>query len=459
MSYQINRVQPLNRLPIKQKGQYVLYFMSASLRVGHNYALQHALALSQELQKPLRVIYHLYDMPPDYSYRHYHFMLMGLKEVIAQLQAKHIGFELLEGDFRRAFKEAISSAAVWVLDRSYLRRGRHQHEWFAEHAHCAVVEVEDNVMVPVESVSSKAEWMARTLRPKLHQKMRDFTQDIEEGISFEDFQKLPAQTFDDPLCEDAKHWQQLYERIDLFLANIEKQRPMSVGIFTPGEQAALSTLHHFSRKLLPHYDENRNHPELKATSHLSAYLHFGMISPLTIFEEVDQSRFADPFIEQFVVRRELSINYVHFTPHYDRFTSLPPWARRTLRDHSRDDRPYLYSVEQLEQADTHDPYWNAAMRELLRTGYMENVMRMYWGKKIIEWTSKPEVAFERLLQLNNRYFLDGSDPNSYVGVGWCFGLHDRPWMNRPVFGLIRYMNDSGLRRKFKIDSYVAQFPE
>ncbi len=458
MSYQINRVQPLNRLPIKQKGQYVLYFMSASIRVGHNYALQHALALSEELQKPLRVIYHLQDITPDYSYRHYHFMLSGLKEVIAELQNKKIAFELLEGDFRRAFKESIDTAAVWVLDRSYLRRGRHQHDWFAEHAHCAVVEVEDNVMVPVESASNKAEWMARTLRPRLQQKMRDFTRDIEEGISFDDFQALPKQAVYDPVCDDPAHWEDLYERIDQFLAKIEKQRPMSVGVFPPGEQAALARLDHFKTKLLAHYDEDRKHPELKATSHLSAYLHFGMISPLTIYAQVNHSRYADPFIEQFVVRRELAINYVHFVPHYDRFTSLPSWARRTLREHNRDKRPYQYSLEELEQAQTHDPYWNAAMRELLRTGYMENVMRMYWGKKILEWTAKPEVAFERLLQLNNRYFLDGSDPNSYVGVGWCFGLHDRPWMNRPIFGLIRYMNDTGLKRKFKIDSYVEQFP-
>ena len=194
---------------------------------------------------------------------------------------------------------------------------------------------------------------------------------------------------------------------------------------------------------------------------MSPYLHFGQISPLYLALEVLKKREelqADSaaYLEQLIVRRELAMNFTHFTPDYDTFSCLPHWAKKTLFDHAFDKREHLYSTDELENARTHDPYWNAAMNEMRTTGFMHNYMRMYWGKKVLEWSEGPEEAFETLLHLNNRYFLDGRDPNSYAGVAWIFGQHDRAWSRRPIFGKVRYMSASGLERKCDIRAYVSR---
>jgi len=234
-----------------------------------------------------------------------------------------------------------------------------------------------------------------------------------------------------------------------------------VGRFKGGSTEARRRLAAFLRSGFDGYGTARNDPAQPQCSNLSPYLHFGQISPVEI---VRKSRAAKSgaeqdhtvFLEELIVRRELAINFVHFEPDYDRYASLPDWAKRTLAKHRGDTREHLYTRDQLESAATHDPYWNAAMTEMLRTGYMHNYMRMYWGKKIIEWSNTPECAYDTTLFLNNKYFIDGRDPNSYVGVGWVFGLHDRPWAERNVFGMVRYMNAAGLERKFDIKAYVLQ---
>jgi deoxyribodipyrimidine photo-lyase len=162
------------------------------------------------------------------------------------------------------------------------------------------------------------------------------------------------------------------------------------------------------------------------------------------------------YLEELIVRRELAMNFAHYNPAYDSFQAIPDWAKKTLKAHRKDKREYVYSQEELEEGRTHDPYWNSAQKEMVVTGKMHNYMRMYWGKKILEWCAEPEEAFRIAVYLNNKYELDGRDPNSFAGVAWCFGKHDRPWGERKVFGQVRYMNDAGLRRKFKIDDYVKK---
>jgi deoxyribodipyrimidine photo-lyase len=228
-----------------------------------------------------------------------------------------------------------------------------------------------------------------------------------------------------------------------------------------GASHALRALRRFVRGPLAVYHQERNDPGQDLQSGLSPYLHFGQISPRTIARAVRdapgiQEAARDAFLEQLIVRRELSFNMVYFDPLYDRYEGLPAWARATLAKHGRDRRPYVYGRDELEQARTHDPYWNAAMRELLSTGTMHGYLRMYWGKKILEWGESPELAYELALELNNRWSLDGRDPNSYAGVAWCFGRHDRPWPERPVFGTVRSMTESGLRRKFDMDGYLRR---
>jgi deoxyribodipyrimidine photo-lyase len=194
---------------------------------------------------------------------------------------------------------------------------------------------------------------------------------------------------------------------------------------------------------------------------MSPYLHFGQVSPIQIALKVRQASgkpkaAKEAYLEELIVRRELSMNFVHFNAHYDSYEALPEWAKKTLETHKKDRREYLYSPNELEHAQTHDSYWNAAQKEMVATGKMHNYMRMYWGKKILEWSPTPEEAFGIALNLNNKYEMDGRDPNAFAGVAWCFGKHDRPWPERPIFGKVRYMNDRGLRRKFDIEGYVRR---
>ncbi len=206
----------------------------------------------------------------------------------------------------------------------------------------------------------------------------------------------------------------------------------------------------------------RNQPHRDAGSRLSPYLHFGQISPLTVALRVDAAGHAsredrDAVLEELLVRRELAVNFVHHAPEdYDRYRGLPGWARRTLAAHRDDPRPHRYSRRELEEARTHDRVWNAAMREMRHTGYLHNHLRMYWGKKILEWCNTPEYAHRVALELNDRWFLDGRDPSSYANVGWLFGLHDRPWPERRVYGTVRSMSAAGLARKTDPDAYVAR---
>lgn len=418
--------------------------MQASVRLNDNLALAKALAISRETAKPLKVVFHLNARFPEANYRHFLFLADGLREVMMQLQRMQIAFELLSGDFYQDWTRVGQDAFCLVTDRGYLRIQREQLAWLAKEMPCPVIAVEDNLLVPVESASYKAEWAARTLRPKLTGKMAYFSDSFATPESLYPGVSGAADTHN-------------LARLDHFLDEVKRACYLGPVAIKGGEGEATRLLNAFISEKLSHYDTDRNHPALQATSRLSAYLHFGMISPLTIYRRCASLSGAASFIEQLIVRRELAHNFIYYTPRYDGYDALPEWARRTLHEHAGDRRPYLYDRAVFESAATHDLCWNAAMREMLQTGYMENTMRMYWGKKIIEWSKSPEDAFDTLLWLNNRYFVDGRDANSFVGVGWCFGLHDRPWQERPVFGLIRYMNEAGLRRKYDMARYIALF--
>jgi deoxyribodipyrimidine photo-lyase len=234
-----------------------------------------------------------------------------------------------------------------------------------------------------------------------------------------------------------------------------------VPLFKGGTSAGKQQLATFLEQSLASYAKNRNQPQTSDVSHMSKYLHFGQLSPIYVALKIQEAAAENndnrqSYIEELIIRRELPMNFVNFTTDYDSFDCLPAWAQKTLAEHESDKREHVYSLEQLENAHTHDPYWNAAMSEMRVSGYMHNYMRMYWGKKVLEWTKTPREAFERLLYLNNKYFLDGRDPNSFAGVAWIFGQHDRGWTERAVFGKVRYMNANGLKRKADPDAYVEK---
>jgi deoxyribodipyrimidine photo-lyase len=445
----------LNREPVR-KGRYVLYWMQASQRAAENPALDAAIARANSLGLPVLCIFGLTASYPEANLRHYAFMIEGLAETRASLARMGITLAVLRAEPDEAALSVADQAAMIVCDCGYLRHQRRWRARVAKESPCAVVQVESDVVVPVAAASTKAEWSAATLRPKI--------------LALRDENLAPAPARAAPTRAMRPKRDSLGISVPGALGGLDAELLESLPLdrsVTPAQGAkggtthALSLMHSFLEEKLPFYADERNDPGLETQSGLSPYLHFGQVSPVTIGRAVQEASAVSEaaraaFLEQLIVRRELSMNFVAHTAAYDSFACIPAWARGTLAAHARDRRPYQYSARQLEQGRTHDPSWNAAMREMRLTGRLHGHMRMYWGKKIIEWSPSPPAAFRTALRLNNRYFLDGRDPNSYAAVAWCFGLHDRPWQERPVFGMVRFMNESGLRRKFDIEGYVRR---
>ncbi|NCC52019.1 MAG: deoxyribodipyrimidine photolyase [Spartobacteria bacterium] len=435
------RVHALNNKPVRPAGGFVLYWMQQSQRAEWNHALEYAVERANTLRLPVAVVFGRMDDYPEADARHLTFMLQGMREVFQALEKRGVGAFIARGHPAEVAVRAGREAALVVCDMGYLR---HQVEWrmqVADAADCEVVEVESDVVVPVETASDHAEYMARTIRPKLLKRLDEFLQPVREVTVSRPWRRRGgvASALERMHTPDA-------------LAPPTSPSPF----FSGGLSEAKRRLRRFIRDSLAVYSDHSNQPQTGDVSMLSPYLHFGQVSPLYIASEI---RKADPdgrYLEQLIVRRELAVNFVWFTPDYDRFCCLPDWAKHTLKRHAKDKREYLYTREELERAGTHDPYWNAAMTEMRVTGFMHNYMRMYWGKKVLEWSRSPEEAFDTLLAMNNKYFFDGRDPNSYAGVAWVFGKHDTAWAERPVFGKTRYMNAAGLKRKCDIDAYVKK---
>ena len=443
------RIKSLNSRGIAG-GDYVLYWMQQSQRTECNHALEFAVEQANELQLPLLVVFGLMDDYPEANLRHYTFLLEGLRDVQESLARRGIQLVVRFGRPPQVALELGARAALIVCDRGYLR---HQREWrkqVAEQAACRVMQVEADVVVPVEVASNKAEYAARTIRPKIHKHLDRFL------VGIETIPVLKPSL--DLSCDGIK-----LDDIDRVLKALNIDRavnPVSM-LYPGGESAAKERFRQFLENSFARYQENRNQPQTDDVSGMAMYLHFGHVSPIQLAllardAETVAEENREAFLEELIVRRELSINFVQYTHEYDSYASLPDWCRKTLNNHRRDPRAFVYTREQLENAETHDEYWNAAMKEMRCTGYMHNYMRMYWGKKILEWSAAPEEAYETILHLNNKYFLDGRDANSYGNVAWIFGQHDRPWKERPIFGTVRYMSAAGLERKCDIQGYVRK---
>jgi len=441
---QAERIQRLNDAPIGG-GRYVLYWMQASQRAGCNHALEFAIEQANELGLPLLACFGLTDDYPDANARHYHFLLHGLAETAAALADRGVQLLVRRGSPPEVALELSADAAAVVTDMGYLRHQRKWRRHLAREAHSRVTRVESDVVVPVRVASDKEEYAARTIRPKLHRAWGGYLVPLEARQLRRDSLDMELDGAD-------------VSQPDRLLDSLEVDRSVVPSAhYPPGRSAGLSRLEGFVADQLRAYADRRNDPSLHIQSDMSPYLHFGQLSALEIalrIREAGDDENTAAYLEELLVRRELSMNFVWFNERYDSWTSLPSWARATLRAHQSDDRRSVYKRRQLESADTHDAYWNAAMREMTLTGKMHNYMRMYWGKKILEWTRSPATAYRWALAMNNRYFLDGRDPNSYAGVAWVFGKHDRPWQEREVFGTVRYMTAGGLERKFDIDAYV-----
>lgn len=423
--------------------------MQASQRTEYNHALEYAILKGNELHQPVIVFFGITDHFPEANERHYFFMLEGLREVKRSLEKRGIQMVILHKSPERGVVQLAKRASLAVVDRGYLKIQREWRNYAANRMDCSLIQVESDVIVPVEEASPKEEYAASTLRPKIKKKLNHFLLPVKQNDPVVDSLSPDFDCFD---IEDfGKAVSKL--RIDRSVKKVTS--------FHGGTKEARKHLQIFLETKLDRFPELRNDPTLDYLSHMSPYLHFGQISPLLIALKVLETKSpgTEAFLEELIARRELSMNFVFYNERYDSFEAVPEWAKKTLKAHQKNKRQYTYNLEELETAQTHDPYWNAAQREMVGRGKMHGYMRMYWGKKIIEWTKTPEEAFRVALYLNNKYELDGRDPNGFTGVAWCFGKHDRPWGERPIFGNVRYMNDKGLKRKFDADQYVRMMSQ
>lgn len=448
------RVRRLNPLE-QQEGECVVYWMSRDQRVDDNYALLAAQEYALERKKKLLVVFNLFTQPTIRIMQHYEFMVEGLKEVEDKLRHLGIGFKLLTGDPLKNILDVVKdeSAIALFCDFSPLREAVATRMELAQKLTIPVFEVDANNVVPLWLASDKEEFAARTIRPKIHKYLSEFL-----------VEPPPVKNHEPGMKSKKADWGSA-------LSKIKAERPDSYQPdFIPGEKAARKKLHEFIKNRLENYNEDRNHPDIDGQSELSPYLHYGQLSVLRANLEVRDAvkknsskkmkESADAFLEESIVRRELAQNYCYYNKNYTSLDGAKEWAKIILKKHEKDKREYTYTLKELELAQTHDDAWNAAQIQLTSSGKMHGYMRMYWAKKILEWSSSAQEAIDAAIYLNDKYELDGYEANGYVGVMWSIaGIHDRPWFERPIYGQIRYMNYNGLKRKFDIEAYIRKWKQ
>ena len=438
------RINKLNEAPLREGP--VVYWMSRDQRIKDNWALLYARELALKQKAPLAVAFCLVPQFLGATLRHYGFMLKGLAEVESQLTRLNIGFYLLTGkpELEMARFCRLMQAGALVSDFSPLRITMNWKRALSENLPAAFFEVDAHNIVPCRAASPKQEYAAYTFRPKIKKLLPGFLTEIPE-ISRHPF-SLP-----DPPPPAA--WEQAVEGLKI------DREVKEVTAFKPGEKAAREAMRFFIDHKLTRYEAERNDPNLDGQSNLSPYLHFGHLSAQLLALQVKESAGPDSakeaFLEELIVRRELSDNFCFYNEGYDSVKSFPRWAKETLAEHAGDGREYLYSPQDFEGGKTHDRLWNAAQAEMTVKGKMHGYLRMYWAKKILEWTASPEEAMEIAIYLNDKYSLDGRDPNGYSGIAWSIGgVHDRAWPQRPIFGKVRYMSYKGSKSKFNVEKYI-----
>jgi Deoxyribodipyrimidine photolyase len=445
------RVKVINRRQFNKNGKYIIYWMSHSHRAHFNHSLEFAIELSNQSGKPLLVYFPITDKYKHSNARYYKFMLDGILEAKKSLEERGIKFAIEKvNDIKQRIIELSENAYALITDKAYLKYYRKLNKYIADRLDVPVYEIESDVCVPVEIASDKQEAYAFTFRKKIYSLLDKYIDELKPREP-----KIKSVSFDFGIEEIT--FNNSLEILNIL--NIDKS--VSLSPFVGGYSQARKYLEEFIEKKLHGYKEFRSHPELDYQSNLSPYLHFGQISPIEVVLEVlskygrnDEN--VDSFFNELIVWRELARNFCYYNPNYNQYEGIPDWAKETLEEHKNDKREYVYTIEELENAKTHDEYWNSAQLELLKTGKMHNYMRMYWCKKLIEWTDDPKKAFDIACYLNDKYELDGRDPNGYAGISWCFGTHDRPWKERKIFGKVRYMSASGLEAKFDIKKYVEK---
>jgi deoxyribodipyrimidine photo-lyase len=439
----LNRVRALKEGVVKPRS--VVYWMQRDQRVHDNWALLYAQQKALEHNTTLIVIFNLVPNFLEAAIRQYGFMIKGLQEVESELKKHNIPFVLTTSDAGEEIPKFLNSigASLLVTDFNPLKIVRRWKKSVADKIEIPFHEVDAHNIVPCFYVSDKQEFAAYTIRPKIHKLLPEFLDE------FPNLKKMKKADFN--FLET--NWEKIGSTLKI---NFDVK---VVDWLKPGESSAHKMLKEFINKKFENYSIDRNFPTHNAQSNLSPYFHFGHIAPQrvalmiqSITEHVDSQK---AFLEELIIRRELSDNFCYFNKNYDSFDGFPEWAKKSLNEHRKDKREFIYSLEEFESAKTHDDLWNAAQMEMVTKGKMHGYMRMYWAKKILEWTKSPEDALKIAIYLNDKYELDGRDPNGYAGIAWSIGgVHDRAWNERKVFGKIRYMNYQGCKRKFDVKEYI-----
>lgn len=447
------RVIKLNDANPNPNAKYVLYWMQMFKRTTHNHALVFAIRQANESKLPLVVYEGLKYYYPWASDRLHTFILEGVEEKRKAFEKVGIRYIFYlqkdKNDPKQTVAKLAKDAAVIVTDDfpCFIIPGH--NKTIAEKARVPVYGVDSNGVIPM-SKFDKEEYAAYTIRPKIKKILDNYLKPlVEEKVQIKSL-NLKVD------CPDIKVNENNIAKLVAECDIDHSVKPSE--IYHGGTANGRKRLKKFVEKILPEYETARNKPDRDGSSRLSSYLHFGFLSPLEIALAVQESdapkASKEAYLEELIVRRELSYNFTRHNPEYDSLESLPAWVQKTMREHSNDERPVTYSPEKLEAGKTHDELWNAAQREMVATGEMHNYVRMLWGKNVIAWTKSYEEAFAILEHLNNKYCLDGRNPNSYAGILWCFGKHDRPWMERQVFGTIRYMTSGSTGKKFDSRKYI-----
>jgi deoxyribodipyrimidine photo-lyase len=435
------------------KGRCIVYWMQRSQRGRDNHALDLAVNLANALGLPVVAYFAAISNFPHANLRHYAFLQQGLPHIAEDLAARGIGFIMRRSpncDHLEFFAEA--GAAMVVGDENPMREPELWRQHIAANLAIPFWTVDSDVIVP-SKLLEKAQFSAGVARPRLYRALPEFLVPFENPVATHPW-KRPRNLRADNIHTDITTGWRNFDR---------SCKPVKA--WHGGSHAALKRLHHFTGTLLETYDCDRNHPETDGTSALSPFLHFGHIGPVTIALAVSAAAKQHPhlkparssFFNELVVWRELSVNFVRYQPDYDTPACADNWARATIAEHDRDQGEVLYTLTQLESAQTHDDLWNAAQLQMLHHGWMHNYLRMYWAKKIVEWTPNAATAMRHAVYLNDRYFLDGRDPNGYAGIAWAvLGKFDRAWSTRPVFGKRRYMSGASTGKKFNSRLYIQQ---
>ncbi len=440
-----SRVRRLNN--IEFKGGNVVYWMSRDQRVENNPALIYAKEISQKHGLPFAVIFFLRKRLKDTHQGIFKFMLDGLKEVEKDLYKYNIPFYIFTENYQTKLLWFLEKFNIKLLIKDFtpLKGGVSRNRFLKDNLNISLYEVDAHNIVPVWEASDKQEYAAWTLRPKIHKKLDTYLTEYSELEK----QELASSQF----SINDNNWDSLSKYVKA------TDNPDFKNNFIAGTHNGYKVLQDFIDNKLNNYDES-NDPNKKVVSNLSPYLHFGQISAQVVVREVnratiDNKEAKEDFIEQLVVRRELAENYCFYNKDYDNFNGFPDWSKKTLNEHREDERIYTYGLEELEGLETHDNLWNSAQKDLCITGKMPGYLRMYWAKKILEWTQTPEQAQKFTIYLNDKYSLDGRDPNGYAGIAWSIGgVHDRAWAEREIYGKVRYMNKNGAKRKFDVEEYI-----